>query len=93
MRVRFMTKQGIKKVTVIPVSKFPNGIADRKSNTSSLRRLNVAAYCRVSTSSKEQLESYEFQKEHYEKRIKEKPSWNFAGVFADKKSDVSRHCQ
>ena len=84
-----MTKQGIKKVTVIPVSKFPNGIADRKSNTSSLRRLNVAAYCRVSTSSKEQLESYEFQKEHYEKRIKEKPSWNFAGVFADKKSGLS----
>ena len=37
------------------------------------KKLRVAAYCRVSTASEEQMESLAAQKEHYEKYIKENP--------------------
>ena len=37
------------------------------------KKLRVAAYCRVSTASEEQMESLAAQKEHYEKYIKETP--------------------
>ena len=43
----------------------------------------VAAYCRVSTDSEEQLNSYAAQKNYYTQRIEENPDWEMAGVFAD----------
>ena len=43
----------------------------------------VAAYARVSSDSEEQLNSVEAQKDYFEKLIKEKPEWIFAGVYAD----------
>lgn len=43
----------------------------------------VAAYCRVSTKNKEQLSSLAAQEHYYEKRIKENPDWQFAGVYSD----------
>jgi DNA invertase Pin-like site-specific DNA recombinase len=46
-------------------------------------KLRVAAYCRVSTSSEEQLSSYNSQIEYYTALINENPRWKFAGVFAD----------
>jgi site-specific DNA recombinase len=46
-------------------------------------RLRVAAYCRVSTDSDEQLASLESQKAHYESLIRNNPSWQFAGVYFD----------
>lgn len=39
------------------------------------KKLRVAAYCRVSTSSDEQLESLEAQKKHYDSYIKEHDDW------------------
>ena len=48
---------------------------------SSIKR--VAAYARVSTDSSEQLNSLEAQKDYYEKKIKEDPSWVFAGIYVD----------
>ncbi|MCI8332679.1 MAG: recombinase family protein [Clostridiales bacterium] len=48
------------------------------------KQLRVAAYCRVSTNQKEQLNSYEVQKSHYEERIRNEPKWAFVGIFADK---------
>ena len=48
------------------------------------RKLRVAAYCRVSTDSEEQLTSYTSQKEYYTQKIGENPDWEFAGIFADR---------
>lgn len=45
--------------------------------------LRVAAYARVSTSSDEQLNSVEAQKEYFAKLIKCNNEWMFAGIFAD----------
>ena len=47
------------------------------------RQLRVAAYCRVSTDSEEQLTSYEAQKTYYTDKIMTNPSWTMAGIFAD----------
>ncbi|NLM78388.1 MAG: recombinase family protein, partial [Ruminococcaceae bacterium] len=46
-------------------------------------KLHVAAYCRVSTDSKEQLDSLEAQKTHYEQTINANPLWTFAGLYFD----------
>ena len=43
----------------------------------------VAAYCRVSTDSEEQLNSYEAQKGYYLQKIEETPDWEMAGLYAD----------
>lgn len=43
----------------------------------------VAAYCRVSTKSQEQLDSLATQERYYEERIKANPSWKFAGIYSD----------
>ena len=47
------------------------------------RQLRVAAYCRVSTDSEEQLTSYEAQKTYYTDKIMTNPQWTMAGIFAD----------
>ena len=46
-------------------------------------RLRVAAYCRVSTDSEEQINSYTAQKAYYAEKIEETPEWEMAGLFAD----------
>lgn len=47
------------------------------------RQLRVAAYCRVSTDSKEQLTSYEAQMNYYTDKIMTNRAWTMAGIFAD----------
>ena len=47
------------------------------------RKRRVAAYCRVSTDSKEQETSYESQVEYYTDLIKDNPEWEFVGIYAD----------
>ena len=47
------------------------------------KRLNVAAYCRVSTEQEEQQNSYENQIEYYTNYISSNPEWALAGIFAD----------
>ena len=44
----------------------------------------MAAYRRVSTDNKEQVTSYEAQKDYYTQKIDETPEWELAGIFADK---------
>ncbi len=51
--------------------------------TSAARPRQVAAYCRVSTDSAEQEESYERQIIYYENLIRSNPDWDFAGIYAD----------
>ena len=43
----------------------------------------VAAYCRVSTDSEEQMTSYENQLEYYTEKIMKNPDWSMVGIFAD----------
>lgn len=47
------------------------------------QKLRVAAYCRVSTSNTDQLESLETQKSHYESWIKLHSEWEYAGLYYD----------
>ena len=44
----------------------------------------VAAYCRVSTNNKDQINSYENQKNKYTDMIMSKPGWKLVGIYADK---------
>ena len=45
--------------------------------------IRVAAYCRVSTDSAEQLDSYQAQIAYYTDYIAKNPGWRFAGIYAD----------
>lgn len=64
------------------VTKIP---ADKELSLGRQRRkkLRVAAYCRVSTDSEDQLNSYYAQKEYYTNKIHSNDNWEFAGIYAD----------
>lgn len=47
------------------------------------KKLRVAAYCRISTNSPEQLHSLEVQQSYYEMIIRENPSWQLVKIYAD----------
>ena len=49
---------------------------------------NVVAYCRVSTESDEQLNSFTMQQRHYKERIKNHLDWNYAGIYTDRNSGL-----
>lgn len=66
-------------VTVIPARYH----ATRQEKNEDKPKLQVAAYCRVSTDSEEQATSYEAQIEHYTEYIQKNPEWELAGIFAD----------
>ena len=67
-----------RRVRVIPAIRQTRTAAPRRSG-----KQRVAAYCRVSTDSEEQLNSYAAQKNYYTQKIEENPDWEMAGVFAD----------
>ncbi|MCW6664246.1 recombinase family protein [Aerococcaceae bacterium NML191219] len=66
-------------VKIIPANKT---IASSK-NGLEVKKLKVAAYCRVSTDSEEQATSYDAQVEYYTNYINNRNDWEFAGIFAD----------
>lgn len=53
------------------------------------RKLRVAAYCRVSTTTEEQTESYETQMDYYTRLIKQNSNWEYVDIYADRKSATS----
>ena len=65
-------------VEVIPATWNPADESVRE-----IRKLRVAAYCRVSTELEQQQSSYDIQIEYYTRHIMQNPNWIFAGVFAD----------
>jgi DNA invertase Pin-like site-specific DNA recombinase len=67
------------KVTTIP-PKRQNG---KSAQPKDVKKLRVAAYCRVSTENEEQATSYQTQIEHYTEVIEKNPDWVLAGIFAD----------
>ncbi len=55
----------------------------KQSEHRELKKLKVAAYCRVSTYNEEQLNSFESQVKVYTKMIKDNQEWKLAGIYAD----------
>ena len=66
------------RVRVIPATKTQGAIHSTHDG-----KKRVAAYCRVSTDSEEQLNSYEAQKSYYTQKIEDSPDWEMAGIYAD----------
>ena len=58
-------------------------IAENTSDFTEHRELRVAAYCRVSTDSDDQLISLDTQIKHYDSYIKANSDWDFAGLYYD----------
>lgn len=54
-----------------------------RARTTLSERMRVAAYCRVSTDSEDQLNSYKSQVKYYTELIKKKSEWDLAGIYAD----------
>ena len=67
-----------RRVRVIPATKTQGAIHSTHDG-----KKRVAAYCRVSTDSEEQLNSYEAQKSYYTQKIEDSPDWEMAGIYAD----------
>ena len=65
-------------VEVIPATWNPTD-----ESAGEIRKLRVAAYCRVSTELEQQQSSYDIQIEYYTRHIMQNPNWIFVGVFAD----------
>lgn len=67
-----------KKVVVVPVKTLEviDGVQQQLKK-------RVAAYCRVSTDSEEQKESYTNQVNHYTKHIQSNSEWEMADIYAD----------
>ena len=65
------------------VTMFPSTINRRGKKREKKEILNVAAYCRVSTSQEEQENSYEAQVAYYTKLITDTPEWNLVAIYAD----------
>lgn len=51
--------------------------------TAETKKTRVAAYCRVSTASDDQLISLDAQKLHYEDYIQSNDDWEYAGLYYD----------
>ena len=58
-------------------------IAENTTDFTERPKLRVAAYCRVSTDSDDQLVSLATQIKHYESYINANPDWEFAGLYYD----------
>lgn len=67
------------RITVIPPE-----VETTASGSDAAQRLRVAAYCRVSTNSEEQLNSYQAQLDYYVAQIKSHPDWVLVGIYADR---------
>ena len=66
----------------VDVIKANTSLTDRRRKTV-IERKRVAAYCRVSTDSEDQLHSYRSQVDYYTNMITNEKDWMMAGVYAD----------
>jgi site-specific DNA recombinase len=67
----------MKKITTIKASPLCDETGKQ------IKKLRVAAYCRVSTMHEEQQNSFDAQVRHYKSVIETNPDWIFAGIYAD----------
>lgn len=66
-------------VTVIPA----RNQAEVRKSVKKVKKLRVAAYCRVSTDQEDQLHSFDAQVDYYTKYINEHEHYEMAGIYAD----------
>ncbi len=66
----------------VDVIKAQVPVTDRRRRKT-IERKRVAAYCRVSTDSEYQLNSYRSQVQYYTDKISENKDWMMAGIYAD----------
>lgn len=66
----------------VEIIKARNTLSSR-AKTNLTKRLRVAAYCRVSTDSEDQLNSYKSQVQYYTDFIKNNSEWSLADIYAD----------
>ena len=74
-----MEVQKIPKRTVTLIEPKKSILVDKEK----YHQKRVAAYCRVSTDSEEQLTSYQNQMRVYTEMIAARKEWEFAGLYAD----------
>ncbi|MGP0578837.1 recombinase family protein [Paenibacillus peoriae] len=67
-----------KKVVIVPIKTM-----DIVEGIQPIQKKKVAAYCRVSTDSEEQKESYTNQVNHYTQYIQNNLEWEMADIYAD----------
>ena len=65
------------------IIEIPASMRESAGRKSAVRKLRVAAYCRVSTEEEEQQGSFEIQKLYYTEKINSTPEWEVAGIYAD----------
>ena len=65
------------------IIEIPATMQTGKGKKHAIRKLRVAAYCRVSTEEEEQQSSFETQKLYYTEKITSTPEWEIAGIYAD----------
>ena len=65
------------------IIEIPATMQTGKGKNHAIRKLRVAAYCRVSTEEEEQQSSFETQKLYYTEKITSTPEWEIAGIYAD----------
>ena len=68
----------------LALNSTPQVITISPSDPVRARKLRVAAYARVSSSSEDQLNSFAAQNAHYTELITANPEWEFVDVYADK---------
>ena len=66
----------------VDIIKAQVSVTDRRGHKA-IERKRVAAYCRVSTDSEDQLNSYRSQVQYYTDKISENVDWMMAGIYAD----------
>lgn len=76
------TQKGGRQMKNVEVIKARNTLSSR-AKTNLTKRLRVAAYCRVSTDSEDQLNSYKSQVQYYTDLIKANSEWSLADIYAD----------
>ena len=58
-------------------------VLSKQARGKAIERLRVAAYCRVSTDSEDQLNSYKSQVQYYTDMIKKNKEWVLVDIYAD----------
>lgn len=69
-------------MATVDIIKASASLTDRRHGTV-IERKRVAAYCRVSTDTEDQLNSYRSQVAYYTDLINENKDWVMAGIYAD----------
>lgn len=65
------------------IIEIPASMRENAGRKNTVRKLRVAAYCRVSTEEEEQQGSFEIQKLYYTEKINSTLEWEVAGIYAD----------